>query len=181
MVAPAAADSLRRALAPEIAARQLDVIERGTTLVVRIHNAGMFASGSATVEDRFKPVIARVGGAVAAEHGKVQVDGYTDAQPIHSLRFPSNWELSTARAQAVADLLGSGIPRERLTVTGHAESNPIASNDTQAGRDANRRTELVVSNVPTAATLPEEALPAAPAPLPNVAVPTLPAPMVPRP
>ena len=183
VVAPAAADSLRRALAPEIAARQLDVIERGTTLVVRIHNAGMFASGSATVEDRFKPVIARVGGAVAAEHGKVQVDGYTDAQPIHSLRFPSNWELSTARAQAVADLLGSGIPRERLTVTGHAESNPIASNDTQAGRDANRRTELVVSNVPTAATLPEEAAPAAanPAPLPTVAVPSLPAPMVPRP
>ena len=72
-VAPAALDTLRSDLAPEIAAHQLDVVERGTSLVVRIHNAGMFASGSATVEDRFKPVIARIGQAVAAQKGRVQV------------------------------------------------------------------------------------------------------------
>jgi hypothetical protein len=94
------------------------------------------------------------------------VDGYTDSQPIHSLRFPSNWELSTARAQAVADLLGA-VPRSKLTVTGHAASNPIASNDTAAGRDANRRTELVVSNVATATNLP-------PAPPPQPAPPATP-------
>jgi type VI secretion system protein ImpK len=165
-VAPAALDTLRTDLAPEIAAHQLDVIARGTVLVVRIHNAGMFASGSATVQDKFKPVIARIGQAVAAQNGRVQVDGYTDSQPIHSLRFPSNWELSTARAQAVADLLGA-VPRSKLTVTGHAASNPIASNDTAAGRDANRRTELVVSNVATATNLP-------PAPPPQPAPPATP-------
>ena len=163
-VAPAALQNLRTDLAPEIAAHQLDVVERGTMLVVRIHNAGMFASGSATVEDQFKPVIARVAQAVAAQKGRVQVDGYTDSQPIHSLRFPSNWELSTARANAVADLLGDAIPRDRMTVTGRGETNPIAPNDTPLGRDANRRTELVVSDVATAATLPAEAMTSVPAP-----------------
>ncbi len=165
-VAPAALDTLRSDLAPEIAAHQLDVVERGTSLVVRIHNAGMFASGSATVEDRFKPVIARIGQAVAAQKGRVQVDGYTDSQPMHSLRFPSNWELSTARAQAVADLLAA-VPRNRLAVTGHAASNPLASNDTPVGRDANRRTELVVSDVPIAATLPGQPAPALTPPPPS--------------
>ncbi len=165
-VAPAALDTLRAGLAPEIAAHQLDVIERGTTLIVRIHNAGMFASGSATVSDNFKPVIARVGHAVADQKGRVQVVGYTDSQPIHSLRFPSNWELSTARADAVASLLGDGIARDHMTVAGRGQADPIASNDSPAGRDANRRTELVVSNVATASTLPAEPVPAALAPMP---------------
>ncbi len=183
-VAPAAVDALRTGLAPEIAARQLDVMERGTELVVRIHNAGMFASGSATIEDKFKPVIQRIGQAVAAQHGRVQVDGFTDSQPIHSLRFPSNFELSTARAQAVADLLAYAVPRDRMSVTGRGESNPIAPNDTSAGRDANRRTEVVVSNVATATTLPAEAVTAVPpplAPLPTVAVPQRPPPQTFRP
>ncbi len=170
-VAPAAVDTLRSELAPEIAAHQLDVIERGTTLVVRIHNAGMFASGSATVTDKFKPVIARVGHAVADQKGRVQVIGYTDTQPIHSLRFPSNWELSNARAEAVASLLGDGITRDHLTVAGRGDADPIASNDTATGRDANRRTELVVSNVATASTLAVE-----PAAAPTLA--PLPAPVV---
>ena len=152
-VAPSAVDTLRTELAPELAAKQLEIIERGTTLVVRIHNSGMFASGSATVEDKFKPVIVRVAQAVANLHGRVQVDGYTDSQPIHSLRFPSNWELSTARAQAVADLM-TPFTHNKIPVAGHAAGDPIASNDTAPGRDANRRTELVVSNVATATTLP---------------------------
>jgi type VI secretion system protein ImpK len=178
-VAPAAIETLRSDLAPEIAAHQLDVIVRGTSLVVRIHNAGMFASGSAEVEDKFRPVIARIGEAVARQKGRVQVDGYTDSQPIHSLRFPSNWELSTARAQAVADLLGSGIARDHLTVAGRGETSPIYSNDSAAGRDANRRTELVVSNVATAATLyTDPALAAAPL-TPRVAPAVIPAAVAP--
>ncbi len=77
---------------------------------------------------------------------RVEVVGYTDSQPIHSLRFPSNWELSTARAQAVADLLGRHRRATADGVTG-AATDPLASNETAAGRDANRRTELVVSGI----------------------------------
>ena len=87
-VAPAALDTLRIELAPELRAHQLDVLEHGTQVIVRIHNLGIFASGSATVQDRFRPVIDRVGQAVEHLHGRVEVIGYTDAQPIHSLRFP---------------------------------------------------------------------------------------------
>ena len=152
-VAPAALDTLRIELAPELRAHQLDVLEHGTQVIVRIHNLGMFASGSATVQDRFRPVIDRVGQAVEHLHGRVEVIGYTDAQPIHSLRFPSNWELSTARADAVAILLEAQIPRDRLTVLGRGEADPIASNDTPDGRNSNRRTDLVISNVATDSTI----------------------------
>ena len=85
---------------------------------------------------------------------------------MHSLRFPSNWELSNARADAVASLLGDGIARDHLTVAGRGQADPIASNDTPAGRDANRRTELIVSNVALASTLAAEPAPPALAPLP---------------
>ncbi len=157
-VATAALDSLQADLAPEISANQLVVIARGTTLVVRIHNAGMFASGSATVTDKFKPIISAVGQAAAKQNGHVQVVGYTDSQPIHSLRFPSNWELSTARAEAVADLLSGSIQRDRMTVIGKGEADPIASNSSSEGRDTNRRTELVISNVAITPTIAAEPL-----------------------
>ncbi len=168
-VAPAAIDTLRVELSPEIRAGQLDILEHGTQVIVRIHNAGMFASGSATVEDRFTTVLARIGQGVARLNGRVEVIGYTDAQPIHSLRFPSNWELSTARADAVAILLEGQIPRAQLSVLGRGQADPIASNDTAAGRDANRRTDLVISNVATSSTLAPN--PASAAPTPQVTLP----------
>ena len=148
-VAETALVKLRAALEGPIKANQLDVIPEGKTLLVRIHNTGIFASGSAVVQDRFKPVIALVAQAVAAQGGPVQVLGHTDNQPIHTMRFPSNFELSTARAQAVADLLAAVVPKDRLSVLGKSDTVPIAPNATAAGRDANRRTELVLTQVDT--------------------------------
>ncbi len=150
-VAPAAIDQMRTQLAPQIGAGQIEVLSEGTSLIVRVHNAGMFASGSATLTDKYKPVIADVAKAVAAQEGDVQVLGYTDNQPIHSTRFPSNFELSLARAQAVAAVLEDDVPRERLRVNGRGATDPLQTNDTPAGREANRRTEIVVSEVPTTA------------------------------
>jgi type VI secretion system protein ImpK len=150
-VAPIAVDTLRAQLAPEIKAGELDVATEGTMLVVRIHNTGMFASGSATVQAKSKPVLSQIAQAVAAQKGDVQVVGYTDNQPIHSMRFPSNWALSMARAQAVADILGDTVPHERLHAAGRGDTDPLQPNDTPAGRDANRRTELLISEAATSA------------------------------
>jgi chemotaxis protein MotB len=75
----------------------------------------------------------------------VRVEGNTDSEPIHSAVYPSNWELSTARADAVLEyLLGHGVKPARLSVAGYGQQNPIASNDTASGRAANRRVDLVI-------------------------------------
>jgi chemotaxis protein MotB len=75
----------------------------------------------------------------------VRVEGYTDDRPINTYQFPSNWELSAARAASVVHLfVGDGIPPERLAMIGYGEFRPIADNATQEGRNANRRVLLII-------------------------------------
>ena len=141
---PAIADTVRMALAGPIRNGQVDLVNDGTTLIIRIHNAGMFPSGSATVQDKFKPVIEQIAHALAGQPGPFAVVGHTDNQPIHTLRFPSNWELSDARAKAVSEILAEKIPTDRLQPSGKGDTAPLATNDTAAGREQNRRVEVVV-------------------------------------
>ncbi|MEC8899061.1 MAG: OmpA family protein, partial [Pseudomonadota bacterium] len=76
----------------------------------------------------------------------VKVEGFTDNQPIRTSRFPSNWELSTARAAAVARMLMmEGIEPERLAAVGYGQYQPVARNDTEEGRRRNRRVVLLIS------------------------------------
>ena len=163
-VAESALSKLRTALDAQIKANQLDVVPDGKNLIIRIHNTGMFASGSATVQDKFKPIIAEVARAVAEQAGPVQVLGHSDNQPIHTARFPSNFELSTARAQAVANLMDPTVPKARTTVLGKSDTVPLAPNDTAAGRDQNRRTEIVLTGVQTDGGPGEAPAPTVPAP-----------------
>ena len=82
-----------------------------------------------------------------------QIAGHTDNVPISTQRFPSNWELGSARAIAVLRLLTSGgVDAERLSATSYAQYRPAADNDTPAGRARNRRIEIVV--VPDLSSLP---------------------------
>ncbi len=150
-VSQSAVDTLKAALKDDIAAHRLDVAADGKNIVVRIHNAGMFASGSADIQDKFRPIIQGIAKAVGAEsgHGPIQVLGHTDNQAIHTARFPSNFELSTARAQAVADIMTDSLPRDRLRVLGKSDTVPIGPNTTPAGRETNRRTEIVIPDVDT--------------------------------
>ncbi len=151
---PAIADTVRQQLADPIAKGQVDVVTDGTTLTVRIHNAGMFPSGSAVVQDKFMPVIQSIGHALAGLPGPIAVLGHTDNQPIHTLRFPSNWELSLARARAVSDVLAGSIPADVLEPSGKGDTEPLASNDTAAGRDQNRRVEVVIHEAAKASSQP---------------------------
>ena len=70
--------------------------------------------------------------------------GYTDNQPIRTLRFPSNWELSKARAESVSRLIAARIPGSRIGSDGRGEADPVAPNDTPQGRAKNRRVEITV-------------------------------------
>ncbi|MBB5018757.1 type VI secretion system protein ImpK [Chitinivorax tropicus] len=113
--------------------------------IVSIRGDGMFASGSAELDSRFQPLMVRIGEALKVNPGKVSVVGHTDDRRAMSARFPSNWELSRARASAVATLLiEQAGPATRYTIEGRADSEPLAPNDTPANRARNRRVEIVL-------------------------------------
>jgi chemotaxis protein MotB len=78
----------------------------------------------------------------------VRLEGHTDSNPIKTARFRSNWELSAARAIAVMEILNErfDLPPERLSVAGYADTAPVASNDTEAGRARNRRVDIILLN-----------------------------------
>jgi type VI secretion system protein ImpK len=91
-----------------------------------------------------RPLLDRIGQALAKVPGQVLIAGYTDNIPIRSLRYPSNWQLSKDRADTVKTLLAGTVSPERLRAEGRADSDPVASNATPAGRAQNRRVEITL-------------------------------------
>jgi type VI secretion system protein ImpK len=133
-------------LAPEIREGLVTVLEDAQSVTVRLTNRNMFASGQASLNPASQPLLNRIGDALREEQGDIVVNGYTDNQPIHSVRFPSNFELSQARADAVGALIKARLADpNRLKTAGHADADPIAPNTTPDGRQANRRTEIVLT------------------------------------
>jgi chemotaxis protein MotB len=120
--------------------------ERG--LVIRVlTDQLLFESGSAVVQDPARPLLAKIAQLLTATNlpNDVRVEGNTDNRPISTPQFPSNWELSAARATAVLEvLLADGVHEDRLAVAGYAAERPIAPNSTPEGRQINRRVEIVI-------------------------------------
>ncbi len=116
-------------------------------LVIRVLTDDLlFASGQATLEGRADGLLGEIAQLLNVdETHPISVEGNTDDVPIHSSQFPSNWELSTARASTVVRfLIGHGVSPSRLTASGNAEQRPVDSNATAAGRARNRRVEIVM-------------------------------------
>jgi chemotaxis protein MotB len=105
-----------------------------------------FASGSADIQPPGLTVVGKLSALFAAERAHpVQVEGHTDPQPIHSERFPTNWELSAARASSVVRaMVGDGVTAGRLSAVGRAYLDPIAGNGSASGRARNRRVEFLL-------------------------------------
>ena len=142
---PTVLDRLRQFLAPEIAQNLVKVVGTPGTPIIRISGRGMFPSGSATLQPSFKPLLDRIGTALKAEPGAVQVVGYTDNQAIRTAAFPSNFQLSAARAKAAATLLATSVgDAGRVAAEGRADADPIGPNTTAEGREQNRRIEVVL-------------------------------------
>lgn len=121
----------------------VDEGEQGITL--RIDDNLLFKSGQAELTEGGGDVIASLVPTLESFEGQISVEGHTDNIPIATARFPSNWELSTARAIAVLRYLSAaGIPESRLRAVGYADTQPLESNDTAEGRAANRRVELLL-------------------------------------
>lgn len=124
-------------------------------MVVELPDNVLFDSGDAELKAQGQATLAEVAQVLRSIEGRqFQVAGHTDNVPIRSRRFPSNWELSTARAVSVARyLIDQGIPSERISAAGYAETQPVDTNDTDEGRAHNRRIEIQL--VPNLDELPD--------------------------
>lgn len=137
--------TLSMLLADEIAAKRLKVLELAQRSTITIQGDNLFASGSATVNRSLIPVLHRIADALNQLPGQVLVTGHSDNVPIRSPRFPSNWHLSKARAEAVADVIKQNLTvPDRAVIEGRSDLEPIASNKTREGRAKNRRVEITL-------------------------------------
>jgi chemotaxis protein MotB len=125
---------------------QIKFIIEKRGLVIRVSERLFFESGDASIRPEFIPMLNVLAKAFENIPNHVRVEGHTDSVPINTPKFPSNWELSTARATTIVRhlLANYSLRQERLSATGYAEFHPIESNRTRAGRLQNRRVDFVV-------------------------------------
>lgn len=156
-------------------------------MVVELSENILFDSGKADLKPEGVTALTEVAQILQTIEGRdFQIAGHTDNVPIKSRRFPSNWDLSTARAVTVAQTVAQqGLSESRLSAAGYADTQPVATNDTPEGRQQNRRIEIVLmpnldelpdlSSLETAAE--QASAPAAqPTPAPAAATPATPTP-----
>jgi chemotaxis protein MotB len=150
--AGAAAAGLAR-VADEVARAMNDLVKQNLVVVrrsefwieVEIKTDILFPSGSAHLAPYAIDVIQRLAGALAPFPNPIRVEGHTDNKPINTVAFYSNWELSAARAGSVVHVLQAhGVGPQRLAVIGYGDQRPVQSNDTEPGRNANRRVVVVI-------------------------------------
>ena len=113
---------------------------------VRMPDKVLFSLGLADLSEHAHPLLDSIASAIKDGDYSVRIEGHTDDLPILTARFPSNWELSTARAVNVLRYLNekAGIPSHRLSAEGYGQYRPIASNATEKGRARNRRVTIIV-------------------------------------
>jgi len=143
-------ESLMQALEGEIARGELTIISLQDRLSVTIVDRILFRSGEAIIQESGLAVLDRVGSALAKLKGKrIVIEGHTDnvaIGPRLRLIYPTNWELSTARATTVARYLidNCGVDENNISVAGYAYTRPVTTNTTEEGRAQNRRIEILL-------------------------------------
>jgi chemotaxis protein MotB len=138
--------NLLKTLAPEIKNHTVDVQVRREGLVVSLREMGFYDSGSAAMRASAMNAVDRLASVIAPRAESLRIEGHTDNIPIHNAHFPSNWELSTARATELVQLFifRYHVMPARLSAAGFAEFHPVADNTTADGRSHNRRVDVVI-------------------------------------
>jgi chemotaxis protein MotB len=121
----------------------IEINQRG--LVVSLKEAGFFSSGSATLKRESYTLLSDVVESLVNYSNGIRVEGHTDNMPMSSTAFPSNWELSTARATSVVQyLVKHDFEPDHMSAAGYGEYRPVADNDSEEGRQKNRRVDIVL-------------------------------------
>lgn len=115
-------------------------------LQIELKDSILFSSGSAETSEQAQRIFDEIAAILKGYSNPVQVEGFTDNIPINSAKYPTNWELSSARASAIVKYLTTkGVAPERLSAVGYGEYQPVASNETDVGRAQNRRVAIMVA------------------------------------
>ncbi len=143
------AEQVTEALSALIGKGLVTVTRQPLWVEVEIKADILFPSGSAEIEPGAVGIIDRIGEILKPLPNRLRVEGHTDTRPIATAQFPSNWELSGARASRIVRLLESrGVDPTRMSVAGQGEHQPIADNATAEGRNRNRRVTLLILDPP---------------------------------
>jgi chemotaxis protein MotB len=142
------AQEVRAVFQQEIDDGKLLIRQEGSNVVIQLLEKDSFPSGSAALEPSSLATLAKIGELVRGMTGAITVSGHTDNVPIRpGGTYRSNWELSAARAASVGhELLDAGLDPARLMVSGHADTQPRAANDTAGNRALNRRVDITFAN-----------------------------------
>lgn len=148
------ARDILKALAPLVRQGKVKVTQSNRGINVEISASVLFAPGDAHLTAESDQALRAVANVLKSDRHAIQVEGHTDNQPINTVTFPSNWELSAVRASSVVRVfIEAGVQENRLVAMGHGSNRPIDSNLTPDGRARNRRVEIMIlSSLPDVIT-----------------------------
>lgn len=150
--------NLNLVMAPLVSSGQVSVSQTARGVVVEISASALFDQGIAELQSASVHTLSEVAAILAPGDQAIEVEGHSDDVPIQTPRFPSNWELSSARASSVARLfIEHGVAAGRLTIVGSAANHPVAPNDTPEGRARNRRITVTLMSPAMERSAPQAA------------------------
>ncbi len=139
------ASGISKSVLPQIDKDLVEVRLEADRIEIELKSSILFPSGSARLVEQASPMLEDVATVLKGFPNPIRVEGFTDNVPIRTVAFPSNWELSAARAASVVHLfMKYGVRPERMTAIGHGEYRPVADNRTSEGRRKNRRVVIVI-------------------------------------
>jgi len=131
----------------EVSPKDINIESTPEGIKITLHSDSFFESGRATIKDKTLEQLEKLAENMVGRGQDIEVSGYTDNIPIANFQFPSNWELSAARASTVArTFIDMGVAQKLLSIKGFASNDPVASNKTSYGRSLNRRVIILVKN-----------------------------------
>ncbi len=127
---------------------KINIQRNGNNLVITLPELMLFASAKADIQQESGKLLDSLASVLSKADMMISIDGHTDASPIKSFRYESNWHLSTARALSVGyALLQRGVPEQNLIIRGFASQRPVADNQSDEGKSKNRRVEITLSQI----------------------------------
>jgi type VI secretion system protein ImpK len=142
---PSQFDELTTFLQPEVESGQVELLQRNGKTVIRIMSKGFFASGSDKISTQYYPLLDKISQALSKIPQRILVVGHTDSSAIFSAKYPSNWDLSKARALSVSEVLTNNNKLNNTIVSeGRADTQPMVPNDSPEHKAMNRRVEIIL-------------------------------------
>jgi chemotaxis protein MotB len=140
---------LQLVLSQQIESGAANIVKSDERFIITLEDKGLFLSGTADLDPSILSTINQIADTIAQADSLVRIQGHSDNRPVgFSEQFASNWDLSSARAASVANHMinNRGLNEQRFSVTGFADTEPVASNASEAGRQRNRRVEIIIDN-----------------------------------